>query len=143
MDTQTANPMLLTAAQKVADLWADQLQKPLNKDNGDSSNDMLFAISAINTMKAQESISPAKIEVFKTALIDAIIQDLGNGQYNRTRFGVDYHPDPILTDAALEAGIDAGCFPWKSTTGIYLDKNEINYRFGYSGGWQTIEIVPA
>ncbi|CCH02040.1 hypothetical protein FAES_4040 [Fibrella aestuarina BUZ 2] len=132
------------AATIVADLWAAQLQKPLNKDNGDD-NPMLFLLTAQPTIQAQATITAEQMETFKASLIQQIINEMmpsdkrPNGRLAMC-VGTDYGPDWHLAPAAEKAGIPDICFPWKSQTYISLDRNEINSQFGYSARAQTVAI---
>ncbi len=139
METPKYTPQ--QAAELVADLWIEQIQKPLNKDNGDD-NPLLFMLSAMNTMTAQQSISTESITRFKRALVTAVVEKLSQ---ERCRdwfvLSSDYAPDHILTEAAMEAGIDRGAFPWKSRTTINLQEGKITYAFGYGKPHQTLELA--
>lgn len=132
-----------TAAQKVADLWAEQLVKPTNKDNGDD-NPMLFLLATHNTIHAQQSLDAVKLQNFKTALILLIGQEiLGEWPQSANYYHhitTDYGPEGLLAQAAEQAQIPGGCFPWKSCTRIHLNDNLIDYRFGYSCQWANLKI---
>jgi len=142
MSTVPNQLMIQQAAQKLADLWADQLQKPFNKDNGDD-NTLLFMLSTLNTQHSQQGISQVNIDAFKASLISIIVDQLSD-EINSRYFslGTDYHPDPYLSEAAAVAGIPSGAFPWKSYTMVCLEGNQISYHFGYSAQHQTIVIQP-
>ena len=138
MKTKFDKDLIELAAIRVADLWAEQVQKPMNKDNGDD-NPLLFMLATIHTQTAQESISAEKIETFK----QSVIREVRNKLLLRGQcwLDCDYGPDDELGVACACAAIPTGALPWKSSTRIDLKTNRIDYRFGYPSTTKSESII--
>lgn len=114
-------------AQKAARWWADQLRGHAKLDNGDQSETgaMTFVMSRILQSKEKAGQTPAQVDRFESAL--AILIYKGDFDF----IDVDYHPDPILEQAADEAGLSLGMasLPWKTT--MHIDGDKVTVRCGY------------
>ena len=96
-----------------AEWWLSQLQiDELEKVSRAGLQDPTeVALLALSNMVKRENISREQAEKFKLILSDKIIHELEKkGEIN---FGCDYHPQGILAEAALEAGIKTN-FPYKT-----------------------------
>lgn len=121
------------AINAVCNFWIEKMQKPLNQNNGDNSSAGGVAFMFMNLIgsRAQEGITPEKIELFRQALTRKILADY-------TVFpdqswyvcDVDYHPCDKLARACDESGINCGALPCKSHTTIKKDFS-VESRFGY------------
>lgn len=115
------------AVEKIVKFWIEKSFRIT--DNQDSSNGGLGnVLMNMNSVLSQKSITEEKIKIFESELTRLVKAMQGKYIY----IGVDYHPYPILADAATKAQIDTGCFPWKSCTWINKD-NTVDSRFGYEG----------
>lgn len=121
-------------AQRAAKWWADQLRGPAKLDNGDrSEKGAMTAVLAMMLQDVERSrIDTDKISIFESELAK-ILQER-----NPFSFGVDYHPDHILSDAAVAAGIDLGMstLPWK--TSMKFNDDDVRVSCGYGADWVTV-----
>lgn len=142
MEAETAlDPDMITlAAETVADLWVEQIQKPINKDNGDN-NPMLFMIATMNTRNARSELTPQKIDWFRGSIIRQVEKSLKERPTWGVDISADYGPDAILSTACHDAGINVQCIPWKSFTQVDVRHNRISYKFGYSAQHQSKAIL--
>ena len=111
--------------------WADKVQNagPANFNNVA----MIFA-----SMIAMENASNKDaIEAFEKELANVIKTNVESK--GRLTFDCDYAPDRILTEVAIEAGVNPAGFPWKTTMNVTAEKVEVS--FGYGASWQTIYPV--
>jgi len=132
-----------SAAIAAANWWAEKMQKPLNQDNGtknEPNGEMMFLLMNMVSTNGQKSITPEKIETFKTALVEHLISlpEEGIGSRAKWVFGVDYNPCETLAFAMDKAGINYSALPCKSTTNINRRTFEVNCSFGYGGEWVPI-----
>lgn len=121
-------PNLKDAAIAVADWWAEKMQRPLNQDNGahnEPGGGMMFAFMNLASTNAQKTISPEKIEIFKSHIVSKIV---ARQPY---MLSVDYDADDILQDACDAAGINSGSLPCKSHTSIQRDTFITRAKCGY------------
>ena len=109
-------------AEKAARWWADKLRNGCKFDNGDSSETgamgMMLALMLADTLAKKRTDD--QISIFETSLADAVstLDDWAA----HCGFGVDYHPDPILSEAAIVAEITVdGALPWKTRMQIVDD----------------------
>ncbi|MCW2846492.1 MAG: hypothetical protein JWR90_466, partial [Marmoricola sp.] len=107
--TETTSP----AASAIANWWADhvfggtigRIDHPSHPEpNGGIT--MALAVAAGRQGVPAES---SKRDVFVNALARRIAADLE--RYDDVTLGVDYGTDPMLADAAKEAGVSTGSFP--------------------------------
>jgi hypothetical protein len=117
------------ASLAAAKFWADYLRAgnaPL--DNGDKSEVGDVTVFLANMIQATSvQIEPAKADAFEAALaaiIDAKLTKVAEYAAPRVQFGVDYHPDWLLFEAAEAAGVrlTMTSLPWKSFTTVTPDK---------------------
>jgi len=130
METETAR--------KAAKWWADQLRNGAKLDNGDPSNGggmaMVMGLMLQHDMAAKRT--PEQIQAFEDALVD-VIQEQDEWQL-RMGFGVDYHPDDVLTAAIDRSGVkvDMTCLPWK--THMRFDGDQVRVSCGYGAPSETL-----
>lgn len=110
--------------------WSEAIQKPINQDNGDTSENGAMAFMLMNMVagNAQDSITPDKIKSFE----DALTKRLLAVEYRKHEqdLDVDYHPNQILAECANVAGISSSVFPCKTWSRIGA-QNEVNVSLGY------------
>lgn len=97
------------------------------RDNGDISGDL----AALLMGPTKEASKAESVETFKTALRSMLNARL-SGDYKHVAFGVDYHPDRELANAAIAAGIDTDLtspFPWKTV--MWVTPEKVSVRQGY------------
>lgn len=107
--------------------WADFLRRPpsLNKFN---NGDLTAGLLAVMTKNLS---SPEKADAFETALRTRLEKDLARSGVLTLR--VDYHPQGVLADVALECK----CYdlldglPWKTT--MWVGESDISVAVGYRG----------
>lgn len=124
------------AAVAIANWWADKAG--VVTGNGDTSDRGGFttALAVIAGVQGQK-IAPSKRDAFVDALARRVTAELARyaaaewGQRMSVTIGVDYGPDPMLADAAEEAGVPRGAFPWKTMTWTYADHATAS--LGYRG----------
>ena len=75
----------------------------------------------------------ARFESILAAKVDELLESGGG----HASLSVDYDPDRTLSDAAREAGLDVGVWPWKSSVSVYMG-GEVKARYGYGGEWVRI-----
>jgi hypothetical protein len=124
-----------TAVYKVTAFWAEKsFNTPCNQDNGDDSEQCRMAMDLANMLSASAAsgVTDGQVAKFKDALAVLLEQYRDQGGLVE----VDYHPCPMLEQAAGLAGIeDTACFPIKSFTNIqYKDGGyEVTARYQYGG----------
>jgi hypothetical protein len=138
-------------AQVGAKWWADQLRSGFTPNNGsveeegtianlsqtDPAVRELFAMARVND---EAALTPEKVDAFEAALVANIeallIED--EGPYHST-FGVDYHPDKILSDALATAEIEESMttLPWK--TDMWVLRGSVKVSAGY--GAEYVELL--
>jgi hypothetical protein len=118
-------------ANAAAKWWADKLRNGCHFDNGDSSEtgavSMLLGLMLADTLA--EKRTPEQVDAFEVALAQSIAQlDVWQECMG---FGVDYHPDRILSDAANAAGIVVdGALPWKTHMNFMDGKATVREGYG-------------
>lgn len=118
------------AVKKMVDRWTHKsFQSLFNQNNGDTgpNGGMAFALMNLLSVKAQEKVTPDKVQIWKEHLTKAIIDGEVRNLYT------DYHPDKILHDACVAAGISTDCIPIKSSGNIDRITNVCRVSFGYHG----------
>ncbi len=113
--------------------WAEKLQTPKFDNGGTDPGNQLAQLITASMHKEQPGDKASK---FKEALKEAIAERLEMTSY--MSFGVDYHPDRILTDALSKATIknDMSTLPWK--TNMWIKDGKVEVRYGYGA---PIEVV--
>lgn len=119
--------------ERAVELWCRALKRP-SHDNGDKTKNgfMAQALSDMLLDKQMEGITDydARIEKFRAALIERLkAQRRERGDNWSFHLGTDYNPDPMLADAAMEAGIPSQAFSYKST--VYCYGGCVSAAFGY------------
>lgn len=95
-------------AEVMAKWWGEKVSGKIVHDNGDKSFHSSFAGALADSMATQITDEAKKI------FIDALIEEIVSGEKFVNCIGCDYHPDKILADAAIKAGINEFNFPWKT-----------------------------
>lgn len=120
------------AARTAARWWADQLRGGSKLDMGADSKqgEMAEIMGQILQRKQLDGMQPDSINAFEEKLAEAIEKNLS--QSGRASFGVDYHPDMILADAAEATELQLGMatLPWKTQMWVYPDKVEVSAGYG-------------
>ena len=108
-----------------AEWWAKTLaSQNWKQDNGDEfssklQNDLLMRA------RRESPLTPDQINKFKKELIAELTTAINESQRPPFFVGVDYDPQPLLYDAAINAGVQneqLGFFPWKTTMSIQQGK---------------------
>jgi len=118
------------AVKKMVDRWAvKSFESFFNQNNGDTgpNGGMAFAFMNLLSARAQEKVTPDKVQIWKDTLTKAMIEGGVRNLYT------DYHPDKILDDACQAAGISTDCIPIKSCGNIDRITNVCRVSFGYHG----------
>lgn len=133
------------------DWWAEQLAGPQLMDNGDVLQSALGTITA-TTIK---HVNQFQINSFKECLTTLLKEMLDRAEERgawipeKPDWGsamrsvhVDYGPDPVLSRAALEAGIGSHMlrFPWK--TCMWINPGQVRVAKGYQARAITIYGTP-
>lgn len=132
------------AAVAVAEWWADKAG--IVTGNGDQSDrGGMTTVFAVLAGAQGQTIAPSKREAFVDALARRVTESLTRQAESSSDYepsvtiGVDYGPDPMLVEAAQEAGVAAGAFPWKTMTWTY--PTHVATSLGYGGqtvlSWQA------
>lgn len=87
---------------------------------------MAFLLMNMLAMDSQKEISEDQIEKFEAKLREL----LTNADERNRNLHVDYHPDPMLSEAAEFAGIPTSVFPCKTSTWIQDGKALASYQYG-------------
>ncbi len=110
--------------EKAVNWWAERVEQP-TFDAGADSPEMELAEAMANMLTIP--VTENCIEKFKGELRDA----LKDKDYNPWQgIHTDYHPDPILFEAAKGAGINVSNFPWK-TSMYFKDDGSVQVSLGY------------
>lgn len=117
-------------AMKAAAWWGNRLKGNIHHDNG--SNDEGSIVAGMLADMMTEPLSDDTIEKFKKILVEKILAE----NSEMVDLYVDYHPDSLLAEAAMEAGIDEMSFPWK--TGVRISSGTVRVSDGY--GTRFVEI---
>lgn len=129
------------AARTAARWWADQLRGGSKLDMGADSRpaEMAEIMGQILQRKQLDGMQPDSINAFEEKLAEAIDVQMAN--YGRATFGVDYHPDMILADAAEAAGLQLGMatLPWK--THMWVEPTKVEVSAGYGAPAQEVPFL--
>lgn len=118
--TEVASP----AALAIANWWADRVFGEASASTGDATIDALAVLSGRQGTPADSS----KRDRFVWTLGRRVHTDLERSDFGVT-LGVDYGPDPMLADAAREAGVSTSAFPWKTMT--WTHREYVTASLGY------------
>ena len=95
-------------AEVMAKWWGEKVSSKVIHDNGDRSFSSSIAGALADSMATQITDETKKI------FIDSLTEEIVSGEKFVDCIGCDYHPDKILADAAIKAGIKEFNFPWKT-----------------------------
>lgn len=104
-----------TASERAARWWADFLRYEFTHETGDFKT-----TSYANYFAPDETFAEETIEAFEHALTE-LLRD----QARPLSITVDYDPDPLLVEAAEQAGIDVGRFSFPVKTSMRIGRHEI------------------
>lgn len=112
--------------EKAVSWWAGKLVDSQPHSNGDNSYTSIMTCLLADSMV--KKISKKKLDTFKKVLATKIEEEAKVWQ--KVSIGCDYGPCVMLEQAALEAGISAANFPFK--TWMYIsEKDGVVVRDGY------------
>lgn len=109
------------AIKTAAKWWADKLRQRAPHDNGDKSRASVFACILADI--GSDNIPEDKLTVFTRELENGIREAMAENERCVWLF-CDYHPTPILRDAAEKAGISTMNFPYK--TDMEIEKKGVD-----------------
>lgn len=131
--------------------WADQLRTGFEPNNGSAdeegtvantlkNNPSPFAKGLFSRTADEEQCTPERVDAFEAALAKGIQEMLAQefqSSYGNT-FGVDYHPDPILSKALAEADIKESMttLPWKTHMNVF--EGRVTVGAGYGAAWKEL-----
>lgn len=115
---------------KAAKWWGDRLRGNTHHTNG--SDDEGSKMAGILADMMSGLVSNDTITRFEEILVDKILAE--KSEY--VDLYCDYHPDPLLFEAAKEAGINDMAFPWK--TGVKISNGKVRVSDGYATGFTEI-----
>lgn len=136
------------AARAAAKWWADRLRDGAGVgDNGGNDRGSILAGGLIGMLRATACPTPENCDKFETLLVTAICEALADetGCYRDVgayydggpdlRMSVDYHPDRILRDALLAAGVGSqvismAALPMK--TRVFCSARRVTVSHGYA-----------
>lgn len=118
--------------QKVADLWAEQIQSG-EWDNGHGLQSAMGMALRRHAQKPTEE----QIEKFKTVLIEECEKSFIS-QGLVVNLGVDYQGDSELVTACEQSGINTDLLPVKSD--VFASPGKVSYKFGYASPMTHIKI---
>lgn len=133
-------------AATAAKWWADQLlaaqphlATQMGAEPDSPMNSPMGAVMAVLAQAQDRADDPTKVEAFRAALEARILTSLE--RYPSLAFGVDYHPDRILSDAADDAGMPLGMttLPWKTT--MWVDDRGVRVSKGYGAASEDVPLV--
>jgi len=130
--------MKRTTAEKAAKWWADRLRGQAKLDNGDTSKTggMAWAMPMMLQQTEKDQRTLEQIDGFEDALTDVLMENESRIEFSG--FGVDYHPDWILTKAAERAGVSLGMvsLPWK--TYMRIQDETVHVAEGYGAPFKEL-----
>lgn len=103
--------------------WSDRLRKGAKQDNGDKTFTGAM-VSAMATMKGNGA-KDEEVDRFEVALLKILEEK------DVDIISTDYHPCPILQEAANEAGIPASCGPFPMKTIMWIQGGKVEVKYGY------------
>ena len=123
-------------ARAAARWWREKIDGGAQHDNGDRSQSGIIAGMMADLLNKPTDSSA--LDLFEKVLALRLMEE-GEKWRGSFSIGCDYGPEGCLLDSALEAGISANNFPWK--TWMWIDKDRIKVRDGYQ--MPIVAIWPA
>lgn len=120
-------PTISPAAAAAAQWWAQAVCNP-RFDNGSGDIAGLLAVM----VSEQHPVGASEAQRFAAALAPKLERYAKADSDYAGCVGVDYGPDPVLGDAAKEAGISRNRFPWK--TNMWIRSDLVTVSAGYGAG---------
>lgn len=112
-------------AKVAANWWRKSIENP-SFNNGDNSRTGLMTRLMAGMLTAD--VDPEIMDKFEQQLAEVLTKEIDKTPYVIT-FGVDYHPDMLLSNVAKEVGLDTNNWSWK--TMIWIDKDTCKVSAGY------------
>ena len=110
--------------EKAVNWWAERIEQP-TFDAGADSPEMKLAEAMAQMLTS--TVAEGCTEKFKNELRSALKKEDFDPWHG---IHTDYHPDPILFEAAKEAGVNENNFPWKSSM-YFRDDGSVQVSLGY------------
>ena len=127
-------------ATAMAKWWGEQVHTDTRHDNGDDSITGLFASILANRLNKE--VTPEANTRFVEILTERILERAKEkGRVWSLELSCDYGPSEFLYDAAKEAGIDSGNFPWKTDMRVREEDDgtaKVLVSAGYRAPWVQI-----
>lgn len=119
-----------TAAEAVGQWWAEQVGAPRfqNVRPEERSWESDFVSVTAHMLADKHPVTPEAGRGFAQALQRRVEEDLKRPGW--THLGVDYGPDPMLAEAAEEAGVSMSRFPWKTSMWVHRDYVTVSTGYG-------------
>lgn len=131
--------MTSVEAQTAARWWAEQIRNGTKLDNGEPMHGVLGAL----LQSAQPTIDPELIDAYEAALAVSIERNHRNrdGEWFRSGFGVDYHPDQILSAPLESVGIRESMttLPWKTV--MWISDGSVRVSHGYRADIVELPLI--
>ena len=123
-----------------AEWWANKIQRP-RFDNGDNSKESEIAgfLALLLASDSRKDLDDEKIENFKNVLSTKIQLELI--ERGICQLDVDYYPEGVLYDAAVEVSVSEDLFPWK--TCMRVTNETIEVQEGYGKPYKEIYPFPS
>lgn len=120
---------------KAVNWWSDVIQHP-KMDNGDRSFEGMFGLVASEMLAKRYQPTQIQVELFKTELSSLLSKIEVRSSLLFASIGVDYHPDPLLAEAADKCQINYNVFPIK--TQMHFENGSVKVRYGYGAPFEEI-----
>ena len=117
--------------EKAVNWWTERIKQP-TFDAGADSPEMKLAETMAQMLTS--TVAEGSIDKFKNALRSAL---KNKDYYPFQGIHTDYHPDPILFEAAKDAGISSNNFPWK-TSMYFRDDGSVQVSLGYGAALEDL-----
>lgn len=122
-----------TAAEAAAMWWANTLVDAKQDAGLEGKHaDMMAMIAKQNKPEQHEQLLEFR-EILQARLEDRLLASSW-----RVTFGVDYHPDHILSSCAEKAGLRLGMSDWPWKTMMWASPTEVSVSYGYGAEVETI-----
>jgi hypothetical protein len=117
--------------------WASTLRKPEFENGGTDPANMFTKVMA-RMMSDDNPQNEGALEVFAGKLAKNVNEALKHESDYGVTLSVDYHPDMMLSDAAVEANLSINEFGWPWKTCMRITRNHVTVSAGYQADWETI-----
>ena len=117
--------------EKAVTFWSSVITDP-KYDIGAKAPQETLAESLFSLGKKE--VTPEEVVMFRTALRNK----LRNLNGNAPDLHVDYHPTPMLREAAEEAGMHVGMSLFPPKTNMWFRNGQVQVSYGYGAATQTL-----